>query len=734
MRLDFSTGKQALEWKKMFEKKSLTTLRMSRTYAKESVKNEFKKDFRCHHVSRAVPSVKGKRCPCFLTVIVKRWTKMSKYRSTDPHMPELPTIVHLVFSHDHPIKTADALRRHEVATPVKRKFEGLFQKMYRPVEALDIHKQDLQMEHGERYLYVASDPAQVPDIQWCHRYFDRLFGDTVDNNTTTNAQNDVVEDLQRFVSVQNSLNGDGHRTISMRTFPDGRIILAIITPLMRRVLCEIPQSAKVVFVDSSSPGGRKNLRSCLLLTGSCVGGLPVGCIVFAGSDVGRDDAEAALGMWRDALPRGSFAGRGPSLGPECFFVDDFEPRRAAVANAFPNSETYLCAFHLLQDAWRWIWDGGNGVGPENRLRLFALAQSLLATPSVERLAATLASLRTDPAVAVHSGFVAYATKLYERRKEWLVGEADAVVGDNYLEVATRVLNEKVLSRSRASNVLQLCDFVVSRMEAYFENRVLDVVNDRFDWIKYTKFRPDDASAVGCIEKLADGLYAVGGAGAEAASGGVPFYVNPELGMCSCESGSAGAPCEHQGAVSLAYNIRTMTVAPVEDVRSKSTLHYVATGQDYVTAGRSRRSCLFFGAEGVRAEPYVERRRVVGRPPDGAKTTTLLRPKEEPMDVKVSPIVPSDVGELRRLDGAAASYDFTDDATCSSASQVRDVATLRQRFDVWAEKLSRRLEDRSAGYAPAVEAFLDRLNNTKTDSDVVSALDSFGTALSTTDLL
>ena len=52
--------------------------------------------------------------------------------------------------------------------------------------------------------------------------------------------------------------------------------------------------------------------------------------------------------------------------------------------------------------------------------------------------------------------------------------------NNYCEAAMRVLKDKVLSRTKAFNVPQLADFVSNHLEGYYERRVIDVANGRYD--------------------------------------------------------------------------------------------------------------------------------------------------------------------------------------------------------------------------------------------------------------
>ena len=56
-------------------------------------------------------------------------------------------------------------------------------------------------------------------------------------------------------------------------------VVAIITPLMTRVLASIPQAAEVVFVDTTSHVDLQNTSVTLLLTWTPAGALPIGVLL-----------------------------------------------------------------------------------------------------------------------------------------------------------------------------------------------------------------------------------------------------------------------------------------------------------------------------------------------------------------------------------------------------------------------------------------------------------------------
>ena len=61
----------------------------------------------------------------------------------------LPAAITFTGMHNHPLNSADALRRRDVSLHVQEKFLQLFAAGHSPSGALETHKCDLQMEDGD---------------------------------------------------------------------------------------------------------------------------------------------------------------------------------------------------------------------------------------------------------------------------------------------------------------------------------------------------------------------------------------------------------------------------------------------------------------------------------------------------------------------------------------------------------------------------------------------------------
>lgn len=67
--------------------------------------------------------------------------------------------------------------------------------------------------------------------------------------------------------------------------------------------------------------------------------------------------------------------------PENFVTDNSDAERNALRTVWPNSQLFLCIFHLLQQSWRWLCDTKHGIKKEDRQLLMKSAQQLVYSPS-----------------------------------------------------------------------------------------------------------------------------------------------------------------------------------------------------------------------------------------------------------------------------------------------------------------------------------------------------------------
>ncbi|KAK0131669.1 hypothetical protein N1851_014550 [Merluccius polli] len=77
--------------------------------------------------------------------------------------------------HNHNIYVADAVRHRDVGDKTKGKLTKLFEAGHSPSSALDVLKYDLQVEHGDDYVFATADRALCPTLEYCYSCSHQIF-------------------------------------------------------------------------------------------------------------------------------------------------------------------------------------------------------------------------------------------------------------------------------------------------------------------------------------------------------------------------------------------------------------------------------------------------------------------------------------------------------------------------------------------------------------------------------
>jgi hypothetical protein len=244
------------------------------------------------------------------------------------------------------------------------------------------------------------------------------------------------------------------------------IVISICTPLMKRIHRLVRGSGELIFVDAGGNMDRQNARVFLMLTHSTAGGLPLGVLIV--SDERQSTVTRALNLFNTMLDDSCFGGKGLA-GPNLIMTDDSSAERNALSSVYPTSTLLLCSFHVLQAYWRYLWDSKNGIKKEHRQHLLAVLKDMVYAETVELFDCKYEDAINNSTVNKYPRLGEHLQSLHERRVEWaLCFRSDIPVRGNntnsYCERAMKVMKDSVLHRTKAFNIQQLLDFVVTRLD------------------------------------------------------------------------------------------------------------------------------------------------------------------------------------------------------------------------------------------------------------------------------
>lgn len=247
---------------------------------------------------------------------------------------------------------------------------------------------------------------------------------------------------------------------------------------MKRVHARLSESSGTVFVESSENCGRKQ-HLFLLLARSPVGALPLGVMIATSKS--QDCLLAAAQLLLTVFPAERFHCH--PEGPQILMTNDCAAVRRALREVFPDATVLYSVHHLLQAMFRWLWTSSNEVPQQHRTHLLKSFRGLLGSPTPAALEERYLRLAQDRVASQHAKFLQRLEEVFTQRDEWAVClyaqlSAARCGAEECAQSATGCAREKVLHRLKSYSLTQLVNFVWTRMEAHYVNRLTAAANSR----------------------------------------------------------------------------------------------------------------------------------------------------------------------------------------------------------------------------------------------------------------
>jgi hypothetical protein len=569
-RVNLSTEKEARLWVQRLQEKTFTTYTVETTRQNTGTLVKYKCYFKCQHKTRSLRKnsdkdhkMKNTSCPSKLSITIKAIHKRWQGKGNRPD-PLLPCVIDLNFDHNHALKSADVLRFRPLGEDVKAKLLDLFRKGHSAATALESHRADLLLEN-ENPEQLLADGRHCPDYSCCHRLYKKEF--TREYGTDSKGSHDFLAK-----KIEDYNKEAGTRCMEMKQVGN-EIIVVICTPIMKRVHKNIKQSAELVFVDSTGTVDKDGHRVFQILTHNEIGGLPLGILITESETTST--ITTALQMLLELVGSEGFFGRG-ARGPDLFMTDDCDAEKRSLNSIWPSAVVLLCTFHVLQAFWRWVLNTKHGIPANERPTLFYLFKDIVYATTEEKCVDCYNTLVADRQAKKHPTYLKHVEDLWKRKEDWVLffrSEQHMLVRgnntNNYVEAAMRILKDNVLERVKAFNVVQLTDFIVTRLDSYYERKLLDGANNRCPR-KTNSFPAASATIMSGIVRIGETRFSV-----PSQTTSDSYMVDLSIRVCTCVAGNTGAACKHQHWVDLLVGGGAQTV---RSVATRALCYEVATGK------------------------------------------------------------------------------------------------------------------------------------------------------------
>ncbi|XP_011668590.1 uncharacterized protein LOC763223 [Strongylocentrotus purpuratus] len=578
-RIKLSTRDKVEAWFKALQEKSATTWRVRKTYpCNHGIgarnKNIFRLDYGCHHNTRPKPkgeprkSSKHTSCSATVYLVVKRQAdeRGRVSRSSDPHIRMgYLTRCTINNSHNHAIRSAEAMRRRDVSQETRGRLLKLYEEGYKPSAALEALKLRLQEEYGSDYAQKSADRSVCPDVQYCFRLYYSLYKQDTPKK--------IRKTLLKAIETKLRLNDINDNYFKMATTGEGHAVVVICSASMQRVHEFWPTSKELCYLDTFEGLERQNWRVTVLLTPSPIGELPLG--ILMSSSGSSETLSLGLQLLHKLLPKFSYYERGHS-GPSVVITREDAEEQLTLHKVYPTAELLVNPQALIQSAKDWLWNPVNSVSKADRQELLRHLRAVIEARTPDDLNSIYELARQDAENRTHLDFVEFLDNLYERREMWsLALKSSPALLNNRVLGTVKVPMEKILQKVKGYNILRLVDDLLNRLGPYYERKLIDAGNNGSERVTFASYPTDLLGPETTVKKVNEIDYEVL---VDTSDGQnlTCFHINMEHGLCSCHDEQGRIPCLHQMAVFKKFGKNSGTFFPTE---LRSLFTKIATGKE-----------------------------------------------------------------------------------------------------------------------------------------------------------
>ncbi|XP_078686972.1 uncharacterized protein LOC144919399 [Branchiostoma floridae x Branchiostoma belcheri] len=665
--------------------------------------------YRCHHNTRkwcpskdpqrkltTNPTARVKNTNCPFQLVLKIST-------------EGCTTIDIHWEHNHSVCTLEASNFKDLSEETIEKVYKLFESGHTPSTARQQFLKDIRRECKDDITYHQrkADRAITPR----RRDFSHLYAQFGKENYGGKDRQMFAKLVERLKSYEEE-NPEASTSYQLYEGDSQPLIIALVTPLMKRVHKEVQQSGELVFIDATSNTEEHNLKVFMLCTHHVAGALPLGIVITS------DEKEGTLCQGfqtlKSILPSHAFYGHGPDAGPDVILTDNCDEERNALTQTWPGANLLLCTFHVLQQVWKWLHDKNHNIKQDDRPYLLSLFKRCLYAETEETFQNCCADMFEDDKCKQYANFITYLSNLCDKKEAFALCFRThlPVRGNhtnNFVEAQFLVLKDTILRRVKEYNVVGLLERITTDLEDHYKTKLLSLADGSFDGHYRHRFMgkgkdgatgfaiptPEQQSTyLSSVQQFDNNIFTV-------ASGSRPeqsYTVDMTVGTCSCSVGKDGSPCKHQYVLWAANKSHCPNFVAVTDSVERQKLAKIAIGETLPLSFYSNlrtASCI--------VTPET--------PP--ATSTSIVHDHVESVDMEA---------QEQSCEGQEAHVETDSESCIESASTL-----LHKSFEQITQKLN---STNDTNLARAIMKFSKRVTRltgpTTMPSNLIAALHNFGT--------
>ena len=389
------------------------------------------------------------------------------------------TTIDIHWEHNHSVCTLEASNFKDLSEETIAKVNNLFESGHTPSTARQQFLKDIRCDCEDDITYHQrkADRSITPR----RRDFSHLYSQFTKDKYGGKDKQMFAKLVERLKSYEEE-NPEASTSYQLYEGDSQPLIIALVTPLMKRVHKEVQQSGELVFIDATSNTEEHNLKVFMLCTHHVAGALPLGILIT--SDEKQSTLCQGFQTLKSILPPQAFYGHGPDKGPAVILTDNCDEERNALTQTWPGATLLLCALHVLQQVWRWLHDKNHNIKQDDRPYLLSLFKRCLYAETEDTFLNCCAEMFEDDKCKQYANLTSYVSNLCEKEAFALCFRTHLPVRgnhtNNFVEAQFLVLKDTILGRVKEYNVVGLLDRITTDLEDHYKTKLLSLADGSFD--------------------------------------------------------------------------------------------------------------------------------------------------------------------------------------------------------------------------------------------------------------
>lgn len=308
------------------------------------------------------------------------------------------------------------------------------------------------------------------------------------------SQDRVLSALKRKrnleILVEEYNKSEGEVCAALKVTRQDGIVVALCTPLMKRVHTHLQHCGELCFLDTPCTSLSTECRIYFILSHSVAGGLPLGVTIV--DKVNEDTLYESFELLKTVLPVSAFGGRN-LLGPKVILTSRSQVEQKSLTRAFPLVTAIVCCLHLIQSTWQSVLLKDVKLD-RHRARLLQLLKDIVYTDSHGEMCQKMMCLLQDPLVSMYPTFKTYVmNEVFSHHEKWMIVLGKHInlrrtYNKNIFTVSHQVLNDKIMYRCTTFTMPRLFHFFMTRLDNYYKHRLEGIISNKPDMQSY-KYKP-----------------------------------------------------------------------------------------------------------------------------------------------------------------------------------------------------------------------------------------------------